>query len=475
MNFLAALLLWCCVGARAAPAADWVETLPDYGTPPVPMYSGFLNATRADPGAAVHLHYWFAGASAPNPDKLPLVLWLNGGPGSSSVLGMLEEWGPLIVNATGGLSENPYAWTQLANMLILESPSGVGYSYCAQSATTGCNNTDVSTARAARVAMQEFFLNFPEFKSNEFFITGESYAGVYVPTLAKEILDHAPEINLKGIAVGDPCTDNAAQKDSMDMLWYGNKNGFVDPAVYDLLWNKCGARHPGSAMKISSLSPETMMTMESTTTECLVAQRKYLTSTSRGFSQSWKNDFINNLDLFSPSAVVDFSAPNSLNFEVATWMMRDDVRAALHVDSSPNKKWPGPDEKWLYTKQWNACNQSPQFQESMVDFYKAIAPKLRTTIVFNGDTDPCVSYEGTRAALATVFPELPGGSYRPWFYNAAETTEAFLASVSIETFDRSERCHQRTNRVSPESSEALVLSAFVTHVFVPSFLFPFCF
>ena len=55
---------------------------------------------------------------------------------------------------------------------------------------------------------------------NDFFITGESYAGVYIPTLSKEILDNAPELNLVGIAVGDPCTDNEAQRDSMDALWY---------------------------------------------------------------------------------------------------------------------------------------------------------------------------------------------------------------------------------------------------------------
>jgi len=52
------------------------------------------------------------------------VLWLNGGPGSSSILGMLQEMGPLLINATGGLMANPYAWTKQANLLVLESPAG---------------------------------------------------------------------------------------------------------------------------------------------------------------------------------------------------------------------------------------------------------------------------------------------------------------------------------------------------------------
>jgi cathepsin A (carboxypeptidase C) len=88
--------------------------------------------------------------------------------------------------------------------------------------------------------------------------------------------------------------------------------------------------------------------------------------------------------------------PGSLNYKCATWMMRADVKKALHVDASPNPAWPGPAPKWSYTSDYAACNgNAPPGTPSMIDFYKYIAPKLDTTIVFNGDTDPCVSYEGT--------------------------------------------------------------------------------
>ena len=54
----------------------------------------------------------------------------------------------------------------------------------------------------------------------------------------------------------------------------------------------------------------------------------------------------------------------------------------------------------------------------MIDFYRTIAPQLDTTIVFNGDVDPCVSYEGTRTAIEQVgFAEAEGGAYRPWFFD----------------------------------------------------------
>ena len=124
------------------------------------------------------------------------------------------------MNNDGGLMKNPWSWTKQANVFVIESPVGVGYSYCAkQLEGEVCQNTDKFTASTARAALQDFFnAKFPEFASNDFFITGESYAGVYIPTLSKEILDKAPEINLVGVAVGDPCTDNTAQMDSMEYV-----------------------------------------------------------------------------------------------------------------------------------------------------------------------------------------------------------------------------------------------------------------
>merc|ERR1711862_235179 len=63
----------------------------------------------------------------------------------------------------------------------------------------------------------------------------------------------------------------------------------------------------------------------------------------------------------------------------------------------------------------------------MIEFYRYIAPKLSRTIVFNGDVDACVSYEGTRTAIEKVgFPVVPGGNYRPWFFNKQAASEKTL-------------------------------------------------
>ncbi len=103
---------------------DLIEELPDFGKTPTPHFSGYLNGTEgcdtATNGPDCQIHYWLA-LSESNPSTDPVVLWLNGGPGSSSLLGFLQELGPLMMSADGGLMENPYSWTKYANILAIEA------------------------------------------------------------------------------------------------------------------------------------------------------------------------------------------------------------------------------------------------------------------------------------------------------------------------------------------------------------------
>eukprot|EP00980_Cylindrotheca_fusiformis_P002200 scaffold504_cov109-Cylindrotheca_fusiformis.AAC.6 len=456
MKFVQSLLLsilFAAAGNVAAfPKEDLIEELPSYGKTPTPHYSGYLDASKGcdifTNGPICKIHYWFAMAEGGDDVALkkPVVLWLNGGPGSSSILGFLQEEGPLLVNATGGLMVNPWSWTRLVNLLVIEAPMGVGYS-----------NTDRYTASASRAALVDFFKNkFPEFGQSDFFITGESYAGVYIPTLSKEILDHT-DIALKGIAVGDPCTDNKAQDDSMNSLWYANKYGLMDEEVYDLLWNKCNVRLPnlmtqgGVSHVISTLNKELLMIEDlearrdaahrlyhkvvlngafdqkanGDTAECTIALRKFMMSTSHGLSQSWRDLYIDDYSLFAPVSTLE-------DEQMARYMSRADVRKALHVAVAPTTTWPYASIGFDYTKEYKACNWgTPVLDISMIDIYREIVPKLERTWIYNGDTDPCVSYEGTRLAVKQIqLDELDGGSYRPWFYNQTAAPLEVLATKS---------------------------------------------
>jgi serine carboxypeptidase-like clade 2 len=96
-------------------------------------------------------------------------------------------------------------------MLYIESPAGVGFSYGPGSHTGG----DESTATYNLQALLSFYKKFPEYLENEFHISGESYAGVYIPTLANKIIDYnaapsdpeVPHVPLVGLAIGNGCTD----------------------------------------------------------------------------------------------------------------------------------------------------------------------------------------------------------------------------------------------------------------------------
>ena len=165
------------------------------------IYSGYLKTTDN----LKKLHYVFL-PSQNKPQEDPVVLWLNGGPGCSSLLGFIQEHGPVIIpDYTVTLKPNEFSWNKNANMLYLESPAGVGFSY--NDNTEDLNWNDEKSGNDNRAAILDFFQKFSEFKNNSFYISGESYAGVYVPYLAKLLIEKQDSINLKGILVGNGLTD----------------------------------------------------------------------------------------------------------------------------------------------------------------------------------------------------------------------------------------------------------------------------
>jgi hypothetical protein len=166
-------------------------------------YSGYLDTADG----RGHLHYWFVKSEHDSVND-PVVLWLNGGPGCSSLDGFFYEHGPFQFDENGKLIGREYRWNRIANMLYIEAPVGVGFSYHDDNDYA---NSDDRTAENNREALEAFYVKFPEYINNEFYITGESYAGIYVPTLAEAILDATDAglytgAALKGIAVGNGCT-----------------------------------------------------------------------------------------------------------------------------------------------------------------------------------------------------------------------------------------------------------------------------
>uniref|UniRef100_T1KQA4 Carboxypeptidase n=1 Tax=Tetranychus urticae TaxID=32264 RepID=T1KQA4_TETUR len=217
----------CLLFSSEAYEPDRVSSLPGLsGQLKFGTFSGYLDAT---PGT--HLHYIFV-ESENDPANDPLLLWLNGGPGCSSLLGLFTELGPFRMNESE-LVVNPYAWNQVANIIFLESPAGVGYSYSDDQVYI---HNDDKTSTNNLLALKSWFNKFPQYKDNDFYLTGESYAGVYIPTLSVRLLDE-PTINYKGFAIGNGYLDKVLLGNSKIRFAY--HHGLIDTSMWYKIVSSC--------------------------------------------------------------------------------------------------------------------------------------------------------------------------------------------------------------------------------------------
>uniref|UniRef100_A0A0N5C9R6 Carboxypeptidase n=1 Tax=Strongyloides papillosus TaxID=174720 RepID=A0A0N5C9R6_STREA len=183
-------------------------------------YSGYLNGS-AD--GSWKMHYMLT-TSKTNPDTDPVLLWLNGGPGCSSFSGGFEELGPYYINSDNKtLFENVYSWNEKANVLYLESPIGTGFSYSTKNISFDDANDD-QTLQQNLMALTDFFSRVqPQYINRTFFISGESYAGIYLPMLGDALIKKInnntfPNPNFGGIAIGNGYMDIPKLQNSL-VLW----------------------------------------------------------------------------------------------------------------------------------------------------------------------------------------------------------------------------------------------------------------
>ncbi|KAE9031366.1 hypothetical protein PF007_g348 [Phytophthora fragariae] len=161
-----------------------------------------------------HYFYWyFESRSQPSTD--PLVLWLTGGPGCSSMMALLTENGPCHVLPDLSTRLNPHSWTNQSNVVWLDQPTTVGFTYGDE---RDADNGEDNVGENIYYFLQGFFEKHPELAGRDFYITGESYGGHYVPVAAhylwqknKVNVGTPKYINLKGIAIGNGITQASIQ------------------------------------------------------------------------------------------------------------------------------------------------------------------------------------------------------------------------------------------------------------------------
>lgn len=410
VNLILASLTTCLAYTNSA-LGDQVIKLPglDYSSVPAfNQFSGYLDF------GSKHIHYWFV-ESIRSPETAPLVFWTNGGPGCSGLLGFLTEQGPFRPMEDGSLVFNEWTWNQNANMVFIEQPVGVGFSYSDNS-----NDYRIGDDQAAQDNVQvilKFLEKFPEFGKTPIYLTAESYGGHYIPTWADAILEFnsanpSTAINLAGFAVGNPYVDYwSGVGAQMEAYWdhqlidqkswaVYESNGCVD-AVGFLNNSVCSTLSLDFMKKIGSINPYAL-----DYPVCLTPSQTHMlefiwdlgpTSSNtrfkflRGFTQSTSNPTLP----YEPCE--DSWTENYLNIP--------QVKSALHV-------------KDIY---WVECSRTTKYDlgdkmKSTIHIYRKLIEQTKSKLnimIYSGDDDSvCATKYTNEWVYGLGYPV--SSNWKPW-------------------------------------------------------------
>lgn len=437
------LLLLCSalLGAllvSAAPSTDEITYLPGLKKQPAfRQFSGYLNV----PGGK-HLHYWFV-ESQKNPSSSPLVLWMNGGPGCSSLDGLLTEHGPFLIQPDGAsLEYNDYSWNKIANVLYLEAPAGVGFSY-ADDKNYKTNDTEV--AHNNYLALKEFYRLFPEYSKNGLYITGESYAGVYVPSLAVEV-SQDPSINLQGIAVGNGLSSYETNDNSL--IFFAYYHGILGSDLWTDLQKFCCKEgtcqfYNNPDTECSLRVQEAMHDVYSTGLNIYNLYENCAGGAPGEIRDKGDHIVVYHPGFISPNMHIHFEKkllllasmdkpvtmdPPCVNSTASSAFLNDPfVRKALHVSPEVNK--------------WEVCSVDVyqyygRVYETMKDHYLKLLSTLKYRIlVYNGDVDMACNFLGDEWFVDSLQQKVQV-QRRPWLYTDGDQQQigGFVKEFSNLTF-----------------------------------------
>ena len=367
------------------------------------FYSGYLNI----PGSQKSLHYVFV-PSQNDKVKDPVLLWLNGGPGCSSLEGFSSENGPATLGYEGkDWILNPFSWNKNANVLYIESPAGVGFSYNDSPNPHDLYEDDNISGAENLQAVIQFFNKFESYKQNEFFISGESYAGIYLPYLASNILEYnlqnspSSKINFKGMFVGNGVTDWKVDADSGGaMIDYAYTHALYSPELREDYEKNClnGSIESQECQDTQNeiLSLMSNVNIYSIYDTCYLGRGNLKMSLNERYKYTpWLSETISKIKVnpSHPFNLRKVKVNNKLNLEnsgcfddnvVTNYYNRDDVKHALNVRK---------------TIDFELCKDINYFIDRNTGSYHLYPNLIKSGIrivKYSGDNDMCVPFNGTQ-------------------------------------------------------------------------------
>lgn len=371
-------------------------------------YAGYITVDEA---RGRQLFFWFS-ESRNNPAADPLVVWFNGGPGCSSLTGVTREHGPLHPNGNpeGGMEENGWSLNRVANMLFIEAPASVGFSY--SDTPSDYNTNDTKTAEDNYAFLRNWFNVFSHYRFHDLWISGESYAGVYVPMLTHQILNGSDAVmrsQLKGIMLGNPVIDcpdygiNINRPPLLVELFYWH--GMVSISDY-LTWRALECDQPKEPY------PE----------KCV----NFYLEIRRDTGHIYGDDLYTNFCTGNSSLDIFETTPDCLTFsDVASrWLNRADVQKAIHA--RVGTKWESCTGKLNYTEQ----------NFNMLDYLDEIfekKPELKI-LYFTGDVDiATVPFAYTQFCLNALHRPIVK-KWKPWYVPGVQAVAGYSEVFDKYTF-----------------------------------------
>ncbi|KAF8092011.1 hypothetical protein N665_0428s0021 [Sinapis alba] len=367
-----------------AESGSTVKFLPGFQGPlPFELETGYIGVDD------LQMFYYFI-KSENNPQEDPLLLWLTGGPGCSSLFAILFENGPLalkfeLYNGTlPSLVTTTYSWTKMANIIFLDQPVGAGFSY---SRIPLLNKvSDTGEVKVIHKFLQKWLSKHPEFYSNPFYLTGDSYSGKIVPPLVQEIsrgnyICCKPPINIQGYILGNPITEFELEKNSN--IPYAHGMALISDELYESLKRICKGNYGN---------------VDSRNTECLKHIQIYNKCT----------DKLNTYHILLPDC--DMTSPDCFLYKyflLSKWANNERVRRALQVVKGS-------------IGEWRRCNYDviPYNYDiqSTVPYHMNNSISGFRSLIFSGDHDMVVPFIATQTWIRSLNYSIVD-DWRPWMVN----------------------------------------------------------
>ncbi|KAJ4912185.1 Serine carboxypeptidase-like 3 [Raphanus sativus] len=412
------LLLLLIILSLHACSGSIVNFLPGFEGPlPFELETGYIGVGEEEQG---QLFYYFV-KSEKNPKEDPLLLWLTGGPGCSSLSALFFENGPVTFNegSRPALLSTTHSWTKVANIIFLDQPIGTGFSY----ATTELLDTPSDSGQAKQI--QEFIRKWlskhTEFISNPFYVAGNSYSGKTIPATVQEIskgndLGFKPQVNLKGYILGNPVTD--LEFDHNCGVPFAHGMALISDELYESLKRSCRGSY-------EYIDPHN--------TECLKYHDEFLKCISglnidhilmpRCEAPVWQRRYLRLLRDVSAPIVAD-GCYKQTDLLSSLWANDESVRKALHVVKGSIGKWV-------------RCSSGKPYDsdiKSSVPYHMNNSIKGYRSLIFNGDHDYVVPFISTQEWIRSLSYSIID-NWRPWIINnqVAGYTQTYANNMTYAT------------------------------------------